>query len=385
MTEKKQVGGLGIASIMTLYLVSMAITIVTPAMATFAEQFPGKNISYISTLPTLFIVIGTAIAGAIMGKKVKYKPLAICASLIALVFGILPAFFDNYTMMLVCRAAFGFGCGLLAPLGNALILGNFSGQKQASLLGYGTLFMNAGGIICQMLGGALAGINWQLTFWAHAFLAIALVMSFFLPEPEQAPVQETASGPKEKMSSKVYIIAVLIFVYNLFAYPIMMYVSVLFVNRNAGGATAAATALSMYTVAGVVAGLVFGSIFKVAKRYVMTIGFALCCLGNIIVYFGQTGIVMTIGLMIIGFGFSTFFPAMMAWAGMVTPPTTIAAASSIILACMNLGGFVSSPYISVMTSLFGDNMMISMLTVQIIFTAVIAVLFIFASPFKEKK
>ena len=221
--EEKKVSGLNLASIMTLYFVSMAITIVTPAMATFMEHWPDKAayISYISTLPTLFIVIGTFIAGSIMGKKIKYRTLAITAGIIALIGGIAPAFFDNFELTLVCRAILGLGAGLLAPLGNALIVGLYKGQKQANLLGYGTLFMNAGGIILQILGGVLAGTGergWQLVFWGHALLIVAVVMAFFLPEPPAEDVVSNA-GKKEPMGKSIYLIALLIFVYNLLAFP----------------------------------------------------------------------------------------------------------------------------------------------------------------------
>ncbi|HCE77407.1 MAG TPA: hypothetical protein DEP61_00460 [Lachnospiraceae bacterium] len=388
--EEKKVSGLNLASIMTLYFVSMAITIVTPAMATFMEHWPDKAayISYISTLPTLFIVIGTFIAGSIMGKKIKYRTLAITAGIIALIGGIAPAFFDNFELTLVCRAILGLGAGLLAPLGNALIVGLYKGQKQANLLGYGTLFMNAGGIILQILGGVLAGTGergWQLVFWGHALLIVAVVMAFFLPEPPAEDVVSNA-GKKEPMGKSIYLIALLIFVYNLLAFPIMLNMSTLFVQRNAGGPAVAATSLSLYTVAGVVAGFTFGHIFKVAKRFVISIGMALCGLGFLLVFVGETMPIMTAGLMIVGFGFSTFFPAFMAWMGMATPPSTVAMASSLILAFMNLGGFVASPYNSLLMKIFGaDNFILPMIAIGFVFDFVVAVIFIFATPFKEKK
>ncbi|MCI6637284.1 MAG: MFS transporter [Bilifractor sp.] len=388
--EEKKVRGSGLAAIMTLYFVSMAITVVTPAMATFMEHWPDKAeyISYISTLPTLFIVIGTFLAGTIMGRKIKYRTLAIIASVIALIGGVGPAFFDSFELTLVCRAVMGFGAGLLAPLGNALIVGLYKGQKQASILGYGTLFMNAGGIVLQMLGGFLAGTGdrgWQMVFWGHALLIVAVIMSFFLPEPPKEEVVSD-SGKKESMSKKIYVIAALIFLYNLFAYPIMLNMSTLFVQRNAGGPAVAATALSLYTVAGVVAGFVFGFLFKAVKRMVITLGMALCGLGFLLVFFGSSMIVMTVGLVIVGFGFSTFFPAFMAWMGMVTPPSTVAMASSLILACMNLGGFVASPYNSLLMSIFGaDHFILPMILIAIVFDFAVAVIFIFTSPFKEKK
>jgi MFS family permease len=323
-----------------------------------------------------------------MGKKIKYRTLAITASIIALIGGIAPAFFDNFELTLVCRAILGLGAGLLAPLGNALIVGLYKGQKQANLLGYGTLFMNAGGIILQILGGVLAGTGergWQLVFWGHALLIVAVVMALFLPEPPAAEVA-SQSGKKEPMGKSVYLIALIIFLYNLLAFPIMLNMSTLFVQRNAGGPAVAATSLSLYTVAGVVAGFAFGYIFKVAKRFVISIGMALCGLGFLLVFVGETMPIMTAGLMIVGFGFSTFFPAFMAWMGMATPPSTVAMASSLILACMNLGGFVASPYNSLLMKIFGaDNFILPMIAIGFVFDFVVAVIFIFATPFKEKK
>ena len=332
-------------------------------------------------------MIGTFLAGAIMGRKIRYRTLAIIASVIALIGGVAPAFFDNFELTLVCRAVMGFGAGLMAPLGNALIVGLYKGQKQASILGYGSLFMNAGGIVLQMLGGFLAGTGergWQMVFWGHALLIVAVIMAFFLPEP---PVEEVVSnsGKKESVGKKVYVIAALIFFYNLFAFPIMLNMSTLFVQRNAGGPAVAATSLSLYTVAGVVAGFTFGFLFKAVKRFVITLGMALCGVGFLLVFAGNSMIVMTVGLIVVGFGFSTFFPAFMAWMGMVTPPSTVAMASSLILACMNLGGFVASPYNSLLMRIFGeDHFILPMIMIAIVFDLVAAVIFVFASPFKKE-
>lgn len=82
MAQERKVGTLGVMALLSLPLVSMGFSVVTPAMATLAEHFAGKDVSWISTLPTLFVVIGTMIAGSIMGKKVKYRTLAIVGSLL---------------------------------------------------------------------------------------------------------------------------------------------------------------------------------------------------------------------------------------------------------------------------------------------------------------
>lgn len=385
MVGKKKISPMNTASILSLFLVSMGVTIVTPAMATLAQHFEGKDVSWISTLPTLFVVIATFAAGSVMGKRVKYRTLAIIASLLYLVGGCGPAFFDNYTGTLVCRAILGLGLGLMAPLGNALIIGLYDGQKQASMLGYGTLFMNAGGIIMQLLGGSLAEIGWNYTFFGHAFSLIGLIMAIFLPEPEVPVVSKeaVAKGAKEKVSGTVWGIAVLFCLFNVLNFPIMMNISVLFEVRDAGGAAAAATSLSLYTVAGCVAGFLFGKIFQAAQRWCLTIGYALCGTGALLVYVGGSAAVMTIGLMMLGFGFSIIMPTFFAWTGISTPPSTVAIATSILMALMNLGGFASSFWLKLLNVVAGENIYSAILVEIAVFYA-IAIGFVFYNPFKLK-
>ena len=386
MTEEKRISPIGTAAIMCLFLVSMGFTVVTPAIAVLGEHFAGKNVAWVSTLPTLFTVLGTALAGSVMGKKMKYRTLAILPGFLYVIGGCAPALFDNYAGMLVCRAILGFGLGLMAPLGNALIVGNYKGQKQASLLGYGTLFMNGGGIILQMLGGALADVNWQLVFWGHAFGLIGLFMAFFLPEPDApAPAPEAAkSGKKEKMGKTVWVIAILFVLFNVLNYPVMLNISGLFVARQAGTAATAATALSMYTVAGCVAGLVFGTVFKFAKRWCVALGYILCGLGALCVYVGQNAVIMTLGLILIGFGFSTIMPAFFAWVGVVTPASTVAGAISICMAFTNLGAFISTFWLQFLDLVFGESVL-SGIMIEIVVFLIIGVIFLIYSPFREKK
>ena len=386
MTKNKKLSALSTAAILAMFVVQMGYTVVTPAMAILAKHFEGKDVSWISTLPTLFVVLATFAAGSLMSRGVKYRTLAIAATLLYFIGGCAPALFDNYAGTLVCRAIMGLGIGLISPLGNALVLGLYKGQKQASMLGFGTLFMNAGGIAFQMLGGALAETSWNLTFWGHAFCAIGLLMAFFLPEPEkvQKTDRTTPTIKKEKIGSGVFLIAILFLLFNMLNFPIMMNVSILFEMREAGGATAAATALSLFTVAGCVAGFLYGTIFKVAKKWCLTLGYALAGFGAMVVFFGNSAIIMSIGLMMVGFGFSVIMPTFFAWAGLVTPPATVAVAISLILALMNLGGFLSSFWLKFLLVVFGENIHSAIIIEIIVFLAT-AVVFAIYNPLKEKK
>lgn len=384
---KKQVNTFGFLAVMSMYLISMGVTVTTPAMAIFAAQFPESNYALISTLPTLFVVPASLICGAIVGKKIKYRTCAILGSAIFLIGGVLPAFVETFGMVLVGRAILGVGLGILSPLGNALVLGLYEGQKQAKYLGYGTLLMNAGGIVYQMLGGQLAGMGWQAVFYGHLFGVVGLIMAFFIPEPEvpaaQAEVQQTAPK-KEKMTAAVFIIAALFCIFNILNYPVMMNLSLLFESKQAGDAAAAATALSMYTIAGCIAGFLFGAVFKVLKRFTISAGFFLCAVGALLIYAGPSFIVMTLGLCCIGFGFSLLMPAGLGLVGIHTPPSTVAIGTSVVMALMNLGGFISTYYLQAVEAIMG-NVIYNSILVEIVILAVLAVFFLLYNPYPSEK
>lgn len=382
--KKNNVGALQGASFLSLGLMGMGMTVVTPALATFAAHWPGANVSFIQTLCTLGCVIGSLVAGMIMGKVIKIKTLAILSSAFCLIFGFAPAFFDNYVGTLICRTVFGFALGLLTPLGNALIMQFYTGKKQASMLGYGTMAMSLGGILFQTLGGVFAAKAWNITFYAHVLFAISLVMSFFIPkEPELTAEEKEAmkNAPSEKMSNKIWVPAIVMFLFNMVNMPMMMNASMLFEVRDAGGAVAAANALNGYTIAGIIAGLVFGKVFGALKSKTIPVSFAICAVGAIVVYFGQTALIMGLGMALIGFGFNTITPAFMALVGMVTPPSTVGKGTSVLIAAMNLGGFISSFWLILLASIFGESLMSTLIT-EIVIVLIIAVVFVFYNPYK---
>ncbi len=386
VSQKNSSGGaMSLVAIMCLGAVGMGFSVVTPAMEVLGNHYQGLNVTWISTLPTLFVVFGTSAAGPLMGKRVKYKTLAIVSTLICLIGGCAPALFGDYVFMLVCRAVFGFGLGLLIPLATALIMGNYEGDKRSRYLGWSTLFMNAGGIIFQTLGGILADMNWQLTFWGHLLFILPFITSFFLHEPIPAaePEDVGAAPVKEKMSGKVWILAIILAVFQVFSYPVMLNISVIFVERAIGTAAIASTALSMYTVAGCVAGLIFGWVFKATRRVTIGLGYLLCAVGALLVYLDiPTYIVPTVGCMMLGFGFSTILPAMFEWLGVITPPSTVPGGTSVIMAVMYVGSFCSSFWLTANDIMFGDSTYMPILIESIAFF-IFAVIFFIYNPFKK--
>lgn len=76
-TKKGVLSPLQSISLLAIFFTSMGVATVSPAMAKLAAQFPSNNYALISTLPTLFIVPTTLWAGAVAGKKIRYRTISL--------------------------------------------------------------------------------------------------------------------------------------------------------------------------------------------------------------------------------------------------------------------------------------------------------------------
>lgn len=354
---KKQPSGLATLAIFAIYFLTMGIGTVTPALNSIigywgSQGEPVSNILLVSTLPTLTMVVTMLIIGPLAGKKVKYKTLSILGCACFGLFGAMPAVFtSSFTFVLVCRALFGVGLGLLAPLGNALVLGLYEGDKQASYLGYGSLVMNLGGIILQLLGGALSPsvATWNMCFWAHALGFVSMILCFFLPEPPKAPESPTGEKAKGKIPSYVWIASIMLFLLNLVNYALLMNSSVwvsFAVTDQTQVSFIAAIATSFFTVGGMISSAIFGKVFGKLGNKTLALGALCMAIGAILMFVcGSAWILIVIGFVFDGFGFCLVLPGVMAFVGMTTPLQSQAMGISIVTAIMNLAGFVCTYYL----------------------------------------
>lgn len=379
---------MGIIAIMSVFFLTMGVGTITPALNSIMQAFPDLSISTIylaSTLPSLTVIPATLLAGVLAGDKVKYKTLAVIGIIIFILGGVAPFFSDDFTVILIERAIFGIGLGILSPLGNALILGNFKGDRRASLMGIGTLSMNIGGIILQFLGGFCAGLGWNYSFLPHILgIASLLLVIFFLPEPEK--ITAPANGEKHKMHvpGKVWILSILFGCVMFIDYPMLMGMSSYLVLTNIGDAATSAVVLSFFTVGGMIAGVIFGKMFKGTGRFVIAVGLFLMALGYVLILFVPNVIMITLGAAVMGLGFSTLMPAVMMILGMMSSPDDLALNTSIVLAIMNLFAFLSTYWIQMITNMTGDAI-IAPMYVSMGIAILGGLIFTFVNPFPKEQ
>lgn len=84
-SNSRKISTISLVAIFSLFFVTMGTAETTPAMAKFAAVFPNENYMLISTLPALFVVIGTFLARVVAGKKISYRTLSITGCILYLI------------------------------------------------------------------------------------------------------------------------------------------------------------------------------------------------------------------------------------------------------------------------------------------------------------
>lgn len=344
-------------AVLSVFFVQMGIGTITPAIASIAAAFPEvafTTLLLVSTLPTLVSVPATIISGRLAGSKLNYKTLLVIGMIMFILGGVAPYFTQNFTLILLLRVIFGLGLGIVSPLGAALIIAFFDGQERAEMMGLSNVIANIGGILFQLLGGMLASKYWGYSFLAHGLGIITFILILMLPEPEKAP-EPPAGQAAPKMPGTVWMYTISMLVLMMLNYPLLVNMSSVIETYGMGDASDSAMVLTMFTVGGMVAGAIFAKLFGVFKSKVMAVGLSLMTLAMVCLYFGNSIAFMYAGSTLSGIGFSMIMPTIMMQIGAVVPPAQVSTASGMIVAGMNVGGFVSAYFFAAVSGIFGKT------------------------------
>lgn len=352
-----------------LYIMVAGAGAVTPALAAFGAAFPDADpvtVSLIQSLPSLTTIIGTLFIGAVAGKKIPFKVAGIAALLVYLVFGCLPAIWnDSLTSILIARALVGFGMGMVSPLGAAIFLRLVDNKEERSkYLGRGGAMQQAGCVVLTLLGGFLCAIDWRLTFWAYGLALIALLIFVVcFKEPPSLAEEAAAAGAKEEKShipSTAWFFIILFTIAQIVCSPTMMNFSTLMATNIPGEdpttvAGIAGTLLSVFVLAGVVSSVLMDKLVKALGKFTGAGALVITLIGNVIIANANSVPMFTIGILVFGFGWCLVIPIVNLECGNVTNKAGLAMVASLVMVAMNLGNFVASYYMGAVFSVIGVN------------------------------
>ncbi|NJM45900.1 MAG: MFS transporter [Alkalinema sp. RU_4_3] len=354
---------------LTLLLASsltvMAGATVAPALPAMKHQFEGAIadpdlrttlVKLVITLPALFIVIGSPVAGMIVDRFGRKSLLLISAILYGLA-GSSGLYLENLTAILAGRAILGLAVSGVMVSATTLIADYYAGPARAAFMGLQAGSMGLGGVLFLTLGGALAQQNWHFPFgiYLFAWLIMPLIVLFIL-EPNRERNTATVSNTPTQTTP----IAVLAIIYGLTTlsqiafYLIPVQLPFFLDGLLKAAPSQSGLAIALCTLFSAAASLTYGKL-KQRMEFVtfLPIIFGFMGIGYLLIGQSSNWAQALVGLAIAGMGLGILMPNMTVWLSGAVPDTVRGKALGWLSTSMFLGQFLSPIVTQPLTKAFG--------------------------------
>lgn len=353
----------------TLLLVStltvMAGATIAPSLPAMQNHFAEVNnaalwVRLVLTVPALFIVIGSPLAGIIVDRLGR-KPLLIAAAALYGLAGSSGYLLNSLSMILVGRAFLGFAVAGVMVTATTLIADYYTGQARANFMGLQAAFMGLGGVLFLTGGGYLADLNWRLPFLIYLFAWLLLpLIVLALSEPERAPVVPVDRvGERPVVTAGVPVnLLVLVFGTALLTQIIFYLIPVQlpFYLRDLANASATQSglAIAFATLFSSMASLSYGRVKqKLGFVSILALTFGLLGVGYSIIGLASSYGVVLLGLAIAGLGLGLLMPNMNVWVASSVPDAVRGRALGGLTTFFFLGQFLSPLFSQPLSQQFG--------------------------------
>ena len=299
-----------------------------PALQYMADEFsdlPFSTIALVTTLPSL-MMLPAALGFSALRRKFNFHALFIAGSVLLIAGGVAPYWASSFADVLVWRAVFGLGVGVMWPLAQAMIVELYDGDRQNTLLGWNSVVTALGGIVWASVGGVLALQGWRTAFLTYLIpVAVLVFCGVFMPHSKPVAREkrkETGDGRVAADKNLVVLTSVILLGYFLYNFCNMTYftnISAKVVGEGLGDSASAGMASSFYTVGSLLIGVVFGRAMRNAwfSKYSVAVGWIASALGMMLTGLAPSFELVIVGSVVQGFGTGTFMPSMVGIIGNV--------------------------------------------------------------------
>ncbi|SHM27810.1 Predicted arabinose efflux permease, MFS family [Caldanaerovirga acetigignens] len=387
MEQSKGMVKLAIFSVGILMMGAMAIASGLAVIGQHFSDVPQTSIQLLITIPCLVIIVATPIIGKLQ-EYVPIKTLVLVGVLCFLVGGIVPAFMNSFSAILVMRAIFGFGVAAAQALSPAMVAANFEGDERANVMGQLTSAQMLGCAAMVLISGYLAMMGWNMTFFVHLIALISLIcVAAWLPNVKP---MRAAGGQEGKAPEKVNVAGAYGWIFTMFAYFISgmilaTYLAFLISEKNVGTAADAGQATMIFAIGGFLMGFVFGKLMQAAKNISLAIGFFMGVLSYLIIAYASNIFMVYVGSLIYGFAVTTIFASIMVGTSSSVNPASVPMAISLVTAGQNLGSFLCPYFITPLAAMLGSNINTNAFIVGAIHFAIMGLIAFFWGVSKNAK
>ena len=267
-----------------------------PALADAFINIPLSLVEMISTLPSLFLMISVLISTTI-AKKIGYKrTIAIGIALVA-VAGFIPVVVNNFYIILVSRAIFGFGIGLFNSLVVALVNYFYDNEQRSKMFGFQSAF--------------------DASFLAYmiAFPILVLFITFVpkvstdkITEKNKSQIFQERQNTKEDFPLMVLGYVGAIFFIAIFFMLSGIKVAGVMQAVGYGETSSGSFVIMMIGIGGMIGGFLFSKVLRFCKEYTITLGLSLLTIAMYIIAIATSILPTLFAGILIGIAFRFILP-----------------------------------------------------------------------------
>jgi len=329
---------------------------VSPVLDLMKEAGLGPEyvVSLVLTLPPLATALSGFFIGALSDRIGRVKILAVSLFLFA-ASGVSGFFLDNIYAIIALRLILGVSIAGLLPMASALITEYYEGETRTRYLGYIGVANGIGVLILQTLCGALAAFGWRYAFLVYLLGLCALPFVLIC-------LREPPRSCKEKSECPVSVPSPLKYagIYSLVFFPaLFMYLVAVNLSYYTGTFEAAVSPfwigllLGIFGLSSAVSGFLF---WRFDRRFSsISIGgiiFLLEAVGLLLIGISENLVLLTAGLILLGFGMGLAMPNGTAWVSKITPTAVLG---------RYMGGVTVSTFLALFSNSFVSPLVLSVL------------------------
>lgn len=348
MMNKKTRIKLGIYAMAVLM---MGIVGVSGSLTVIGAAFPQASQSMIQSIisiPCLAVLPVTIISGKLMDQMSK-KTLGMIGMLIFLIGGTAPVVITSLPLILVFRALFGIGIGIVQAVASALVAENFFGPERESVQGTMTSAQMLGCAVMVFAGGWLGNAGWNLSFLVHGIAVLSLLIALICLPLVRPPAKAGEGGDrsatgKTRLNRSSWSWAGITFLLFLGVQVYTVYISYVLGEKGIGGAGESGATVAVACIGGFLMGILYGKLAGRLGDLTFAVGLFIMALSYLIMALAGSMLVIYIGGLVYGIAMAICMPAAFVNTANSVDAFSSAMALSITMCAQNLGQFVC-PYI----------------------------------------
>ena len=348
------------------------------AMCAAFPQYSESVLQLALSLPTASGIIVALLAGKLV-TWISKKKLSLIAAALFVIGGLTTFFFaENLPIVLTGRVLSGFSFALCATLATSVVVEYYRGDRRGKMMGYKQFVSCGAGMLFSYFGGVMVTFGWQY----YNLIMLSGVICFFLiltQLPDNGPVKsETGEKAKLTISKTVIYYAFCIFMVTLVMNVFVHSMALRLINDGIADPTRVGIVFSLFSIGGLCAGLIFGRVLPILKRFTGPVFVFGSALNFWILATSNSLILILIGSFIHGVSFYMLCPHMTVIMCDSVPKPSHTLAIAIFGAALYLGQTLS-PYVVIPASeLFFDGSFAS----RFLFTAIVSTVYAFYAVIK---